>query len=92
VLRTESGDLYTGITTEVARRLAEHESGRGARSLRGRGPLRVVYQARIGDRSLASRVEYALKSRSKVEKERIVAAQPRTKSLVRSLGLLTSRD
>jgi putative endonuclease len=56
------GTLYTGIATDVARRLAEHEgSGKGAKYLRGRGPLTLVFERRIGDRGLAQRIESRVK-------------------------------
>ena len=52
------GSLYTGISTDVDRRFHEHEKGaKGARYLRGRGPLKLVFRQAIGDRSLAQRVE-----------------------------------
>lgn len=70
LLRCDDGSLYTGIATDVARRVAEHEGGaRGARCLRGRGPLTLVFQREIGDRRAASRVEYRIKRLSKAEKE-----------------------
>ena len=55
ILRTASGSLYTGVTTDVQRRLSEHQSGgpRCARSLRGRGPLELVFSQPVGDRSRA---------------------------------------
>ena len=87
VLRTADDSLYTGITTDVARRVDEHRAGRGARSLRGRGPMRVVYQTAIGTRSLALRVEYALKLRAKGEKEVIVASRPSASALLERLGV-----
>lgn len=37
MLRLPSGMLYTGITTDVARRLAQHQAGKGAKALRGKG-------------------------------------------------------
>lgn len=56
------GTLYTGIATDVARRLAEHEgSSKGAKYLRGRGPLTLVFERRIGDRGLAQRIESRVK-------------------------------
>jgi putative endonuclease len=76
VVRTSSGQLYTGIATNVRRRLDEHEAGTGAKALRGRGPLELVYRKRLGDRGLALRVEHQLKRRSKVEKEAIVRRRP----------------
>lgn len=71
LIRCADGSLYTGITTDVERRLAEHEHGdKGARYLRGRGPLTLVYRREIGDRSDASRVEHRFKRLTKAEKER----------------------
>ena len=87
VLRTADDSLYTGITTDVSRRVAEHQEGRGARSLRGRGPLQVVYQTAIGTRSLALRAEHALKHCPKGEKEDIVASSPSASTLLERLGV-----
>ncbi len=73
LLRCRDGTLYTGIATDVARRLAEHRknSGKGARYLRGRGPLRLVFQRAVGSRSLALRLEHRIKRLPKVQKERL---------------------
>lgn len=77
VVRTADGALYTGISTDVDRRFEQHSSGCGAKALRGRGPLAIVYRVTIGDRSRAQRVEYALKTLPKSEKEAVVAKQPK---------------
>jgi len=61
VIETAGGALYTGITTDVARRLAEHAAGRGAKALRGRGPLTLLHQETVGSRSEALRLEAAVK-------------------------------
>lgn len=82
VLRTRQGHLYTGIATDVKRRFDEHSSGRGAKALRGRGPLELVYRKRIGTLGLALRLEYRLKQRSKHQKEAIVRQQPTRANLV----------
>lgn len=76
MLRTPSGMLYTGITTEVARRLAQHQSGKGAKALRGKGELTLVFHCPAGDRSQASRLELKVKKLSKIQKEKLVNAQP----------------
>jgi len=76
VLRTRQGHLYTGIAVDVRRRIVEHSSGRGAKALRGRGPLLLVYRKRIGELGLALRLERRLKLRPKQQKEAIVRAQP----------------
>ena len=69
LVRCRDGSLYTGIATDVARRIAEHEDGaKGAKYLRGRGPLTLVYQQEIGDRSLASKIESRIKRLSSAEK------------------------
>lgn len=76
MLRTATGMLYTGITTDVARRLLQHQSGKGAKALRGKGELALVFQYQAGDRSSALRLEYRIKQLSKRQKERLVQDQP----------------
>lgn len=84
MLRTKTGALYTGIATDVARRLAEHEAGkRGAKALRGKGPLQLVVKRRIGAKPLALRVELATKKLSKPEKEALAKSKRRMAVLVR---------
>jgi len=69
LVQCRDGSLYTGIATDVSRRITEHEDGeKGAKYLRGRGPLKLVYQQEIGDRSLASKVEGRVKRLSRSEK------------------------
>ena len=73
MLRCGDDSLYTGISTDVARRVREHLDGkRGARRLRGRGPLEVVFEQRIGERGLALRAEHSIKQMPKHAKERLV--------------------
>ena len=70
LLRCADGTLYTGIATDVSRRISEHEQGkRGAKYLRGRGPLELVYQRAVGDRSVATRIELRVKQLARIEKE-----------------------
>jgi putative endonuclease len=90
VLRTRQGHLYTGIATDVRRRIEEHSGGRGAKALRGRGPLDLVYRKRIGEHGLALRLEHRLKLRSKHQKEAIVRQQP-TRAKLLALLLPDSR-
>jgi putative endonuclease len=75
MLRYGSGRLYTGISTDVQRRLAEHQAGKGARALRGRGPLQLVWQLSVGEQSLALRLEYRLKQWPKARKEALLLGQ-----------------
>ncbi len=66
----ECGDqsLYTGCTTDPERRLAEHQSGRGAKYTAARRPLRLVYVENQPDRSAALRREWAIKQMRRKEK------------------------
>ena len=73
ILRCGDGTLYTGISDDVARRLAAHRSGKGAKYTRGRGPLELVYQEQVPDKSAALRREYQIKRLPKQEKEGLIA-------------------
>jgi putative endonuclease len=79
VLRCGDGSLYTGITTNVARRLAEHASGgpRAAKYLRGRGPLELAFSVPVGGKSAALSLERWIKRQPKGRKEEVVAGRRR---------------
>ncbi|VDZ75134.1 GIY-YIG nuclease superfamily protein [Atlantibacter hermannii] len=68
LIRTADNRLYTGITTDTQRRLLQHQAGKGARALRGKGELTMVFTEKIGERSLALRIEYRIKQLPKQEK------------------------
>lgn len=69
IVRCSGGALYTGIATDVGRRLEEHRNGRrGAKYLRGRGPLELVFAEVAGDRARASLLEYRVKKLPRSEK------------------------
>lgn len=78
MLRCGDGSLYTGIATDVKRRLEEHRADAGAKYLRGRGPLEVVFQSELGSRSLATRAEMRIKRLSRSAKEKFIAARGRS--------------
>lgn len=76
ILRCRDGTLYTGIATDVDRRIREHETGvRGARYLRGRGPLQLEFTARLGDRATAQQYEYRVKRLQRERKEALIAGR-----------------
>lgn len=77
ILRCGDGTLYTGIAADVDKRLALHQSGKGAKYTRGRGPLTVVYRKECADKSAALRRELEVK------------ALPREKKLALIEGRLT---
>ena len=72
VLECADGSLYTGYTTEVARRVAEHDAGDGAKYTRGRTPVELVHVEGFGSKSAAMSREYAIKQRSRREKESLI--------------------
>ena len=76
ILRCGDGTLYTGITTDVARRLEAHRQGRGAKYTRGRGPLELIYQEECGTHSEALKRELAVKQLSRAEKETLIEKFP----------------
>lgn len=88
MLRCADGSLYTGITTDISRRLQEHQSSRrGAKFLRGRGPLTLEFHQAVGDRGDASRVEYVLKNLAKADKEALVSGRISLVDLIAGLQL-----
>jgi len=68
MLECADKSLYTGITTNLERRLAEHAAGKGAKYTRGRGPFRLVYSETCAGRAEATRREAAIKLMAKVKK------------------------
>ena len=75
ILRCGDGTLYTGIATDVARRVAEHQSQgpKSAKYTRGKLPLTLVYQQEIGNRSAASKEELRIKSLTRKQKQALIA-------------------
>jgi putative endonuclease len=71
IIRCKDRSLYVGITTDVDRRFQEHlsQGKRCAKYLRGRKPLALVYQADVGTKAQALRLEYTLKQLPKAKKE-----------------------
>ncbi len=74
MVRCGDGSLYTGIAKDVAKRFAAHQAQgpKCAKYLKGREPLRLVYQERVGDKSAALKREYAIKQLPKHTKEQLL--------------------
>jgi putative endonuclease len=68
ILRCADDTLYTGITTDIERRIAEHNEGTGAKYTRGKGPVEMIYSKKYRDRSKASVAEAKVKALSRAEK------------------------
>jgi putative endonuclease len=75
ILKCKDGSLYTGITTDVERRLAEHASGKGAKYTRGKKAGEIVYVERKRNRSTASKREAEIKSWTRAEKLELIKTQ-----------------
>ncbi|MCK0746623.1 GIY-YIG nuclease family protein [Chromohalobacter nigrandesensis] len=76
LIETAAGALYTGVTTDVTRRFREHCDGkRGARALRGKGPLALRHSEYVGSHGEALRREAALKKLSPAAKRAWLAAR-----------------
>lgn len=85
LIRTADNTLYTGITTDVPRRLAQHQAGKGAKALRGKEGLTLAFATEVGERSLALRLEYRIKQLTKRQKERLVTGESSVKALLDAL-------
>jgi predicted GIY-YIG superfamily endonuclease len=72
ILRCADNTLYTGSTDDVERRVAVHNSGKGAKYTRGRTPVEVVYTEECESCSAALKREYAIKQLSRQEKLNLI--------------------
>lgn len=72
IILCKDNSLYTGITTAVQRRFAQHLAGTGAKYFRGHSPLRLVYLEEGHDRSSASRREAEIKKLRPEDKRRLI--------------------
>ncbi len=77
IIRCGDGSLYTGVTTDLPRRLKQHAAngGAAAKYLRGRAPLTLAFCCTVGTRSAALRAERRVKKLAKRDKERLVAGE-----------------
>lgn len=76
ILRCADDTLYTGISTDVEKRLQAHQSGRGAKYTRSRCPLTLVYWEVCGAHSQALKREYQIKSMTRAEKLQLIRQEP----------------
>ncbi len=75
LIKTKLNTLYCGISTDVERRFLEHLDGapKGAKALRGKSPLEMVFHQSIGNKSQASKIEIRIKKLSRKDKDLIVS-------------------
>lgn len=73
ILKCADSTLYTGITTDIKRRVEEHNSTtKGAKYTKIRRPVELVYSEESSDRSSASKREYAIKKLTRAEKLELI--------------------
>ena len=72
ILKCSDNTLYTGITNDLPRRLAQHNNGTASRYTRSRLPVKVVYSEPCSNRSCALKKELAVKRLSRKEKEKYI--------------------
>jgi len=74
ILRCADNSLYTGVTTDISRRLEQHNGmvKNGAKYTRNRQPVELVYQENSVSRSEACKREFAIKCLSKSQKEHLI--------------------
>jgi putative endonuclease len=73
IARCRDGSLYTGVTTDPERRLAEHNSGSGGAYTRSKNPIVMVYKEPAANRSEAQQRERAIKRLRRAQKEELIA-------------------
>ncbi len=73
ILECADNSLYTGITTDVARRFAEHQKGIGSHFTRAKGAKRIVYTESLESRSVALKREAEIKKWSREKKLALIA-------------------
>ena len=72
MLECSDNSIYTGITNNLEERLKTHQSGNGAKYLRGRLPIKLVYKENLINRSEATKREIYIKKMSKKEKKNLI--------------------
>ena len=72
IVRCKDSTLYTGITVDIKRRINQHNSGKGAKYTKGRGPVELVHVRQYKNRSAASTAEYKFKKLRRKKKLQII--------------------
>ena len=72
IVECRDGTFYTGITTDIKKRIDAHNSGHGAKYTRGRGPVKLMHLRRYVDRSAASKAEHKIKKLKRGKKIRMI--------------------
>lgn len=89
ILKCDGKFFYTGITTDVSRRVAEHRKGPplGAKYMRGIQKIKPVYSIAVENRSMASKIEYRIKKLPRIRKDQIISNNFSLKQLMAYLEM-----
>ncbi|MEC9416051.1 MAG: GIY-YIG nuclease family protein [Pseudomonadota bacterium] len=83
ILRCNDNSLYIGITLDIERRMKEHSSSkRGAKYLKGKQPLELIFLQKIGNKGTALKIEYHLKQLTKKKKEILVSDNKKLRAFI----------
>jgi putative endonuclease len=74
LIRNKNNALYCGVTNDLARRFKMHQQGRGAKALRGKGPLTLEWHQELETKVAAMKLEYRIKRLKKSQKEALVSS------------------
>lgn len=72
ILECVNGEFYTGITNNLEKRIAQHNSGKGAKYTRGRLPVKLLAKIEVETKSLALKEEYRIKQLTKLDKIKLI--------------------
>ncbi|WP_282175408.1 GIY-YIG nuclease family protein [Vibrio diabolicus] len=75
LIRNNRNELYCGVTNNVERRFNQHQTGKGAKALKGKGPLVLEWSSDFDSKTLAMRAEYYIKQLTKAKKELLVTSK-----------------
>ena len=92
MVRCRDGSLYTGWTTDIAGRVAAHNSGRGAKYTKSRGPVELVYAEEAGSRGEALRREAGIKRLKRSDKLKLLQSPDNVAAAVRGMDHDHSED
>ena len=72
ILQCRDGTYYTGVTTDLPKRIQRHNDGKGARYTRSRRPVKVVYTEDLENRSLAAKREIEIQGFTREDKLKLI--------------------
>lgn len=73
LIRNNKNALYCGVTNNLERRFDLHQKGKGAKALRGKGPLVLEWSQELSNKVVAMQLEYRIKQLKKSEKEEVIS-------------------